>query len=279
MRIYKLANIIAIPVAFLLLYFISLLLYDPHDLRASWAVIPLIALVLIYLFQPQIDYWWITRSNFELEEELIKFISLTNPFYNQLSEEEKKDFQKRIILYINGKSFTAKGMEKDNEVPYDMKCMIAQIPVSIMFHSNDMLLKHYDHIVVYKHAFPSPRHRFLHTYEMDKEDGVIIFSMEHTEAAFLNKEQFYNVAWHAFSEAYLAVHPESQEAINAQENWSDLLQLTGFDKEHIIKTLGFEFADFAAVALSYYFLEHEKMKKTIPELAGCIEKQLRLVST
>ena len=266
MKIYKFSNILALPVAALLLYFISFLLHDTHDLRASWAVIPLILLVLIYLFQPQIDYWWLSRRPVEIDENVLKLISNTNPIYRNLSEEQKKEFHKRLTLYVNARSFMAKGMEKDSEVPYDIKYMVAQIPISLSLSEKDFLLKNIDRIILYKHAFPSPRFKFLHTAETHKEDGVVLFSLEHAEAAFFHPDQFYNVAWHAFAEIYVQLRginkfPQTDETV-----WEKLQIITGLSRDKVVKTVGHEAFDPIVSVITAYFCFRNQFRQSWPEM-------------
>lgn len=266
MKIYKFSNILALPFAALLLYFISFLLSDTHDLRASWAVIPLIALVLIYLFQPQIDYWWLNKRPVEIDENVLKLIARTNENYRTLSDEWKDEFHKRLLLYVNARSFSAKGMEKDSDVPYDIKFMIAQIPVFLTLKEKDFLLKGIDRIILYKHAFPSPRYRFLHTAETHNEDGVVLFSLEHAEAAFFHPDQFYNVAWHAFAESYIILRgvnffPETDDLV-----WTRIEDISGLDKDKIIKTIGYESFDPLVTVITCFFCYRNRFKEVWPEM-------------
>ena len=266
MKIYKFSNILALPFAALLLYFISFLLSDTHDLRASWAVIPLISLVLIYLFQPQIDYWWLNKRPVEIDENVLKLIAKTNENYRTLSEEWKDEFHKRLLLYVNARSFSAKGMEKDSDVPYDIKFMIAQIPVFLTLKEKDFLLKGIDRIILYKHAFPSPRYRFLHTAETHNEDGVVLFSLEHAEAAFFHPDQFYNVAWHAFAESYMILRgvnyfPETDDLV-----WTRIEEISGLDKDKIIKTIGYESFDPLVTVITCFFCYRNRFQELWPEM-------------
>ena len=266
MKIYKFSNILALPFAALLLYFISFLLSDTHDLRASWAVIPLISLVLIYLFQPQIDYWWLNKRPVEIDENVLKLIAKTNENYRTLSEEWKDEFHKRLLLYVNARSFSAKGMEKDSDVPYDIKFMIAQIPVFLTLKQKDFLLKGIDRIILYKHAFPSPRYRFLHTAETHNEDGVVLFSLEHAEAAFFHPDQFYNVAWHAFAESYMILRgvnyfPETDDNV-----WTRIEEISGLDKDKIIKTIGYESFDPLVAVITCFFCYRKSFQELWPEM-------------
>lgn len=265
MRIYRFSNILSIPFAAVLLYFLSLLLKDTHDIRAAYAVVPLAFLVLIYLFQPQIDYWWLGKYPVEIDDDILKLISRVNPKYRSMNSSDKSEFHRRLLLYINGREFLAKGMEKDTGVPYDIKCLIAQIPVSMSFTEKDFLIKEYDRIILYKHAFPSPVYKFLHTYETHHEDGVIIFSLEHMEAAFFNKEHFYNVAWHAFAEAYIQSRKLSEKLSFTDDAWNSFQEISGFDKDKISATIGFPDPDPLTVGLVHYFVYPDKFRTTWSE--------------
>jgi len=279
MKIYKLSNIIAIPFAAAVVFFAYQLFKDSHSLMAAWAVIPLVALVLIYLFQPQIDYWWLERTDIETDDQVLKLIERTNPFYRQLNESDKDRFHKRLILYTNGRAFTAKGMEKDTDVPLDIKYMLAQIPVSLCLGMKDNLLKDFEQIVIYKHAFPSPNHRYLHTCEVNKEDGVVIISLEHAEAAFFNPDRFFNIAWYAFAEAWL----ESQNIVLLNPADKDYIRsnterITGFTMDFINKSTGFSQSREDAIALLSYYLSKDALCTHMKELHDRIEQLIRPVS-
>ena len=273
MRIYKFSNILAIPFVIALVFFIYLLIQDTHDLRVAYAIIPLTLLVLIYLFQPQIDFWWLSRKPIPLEESMVKLLERTNTFYRTLPPEQKAEFDKHLILYINGRSFMAKGMESDNTPPYDVQIMIAQIPTTLNFSSQDYLFKPYERIILYKHAFPSPIHKFLHTFEIHEEDGVVIVSLEHAEAAFFNPQQFYNVAWHAFAQAYILKHNWRPLDANDENVWRAIAQNTSFTKDYISKTLGFEEVDLSAVLITLYFTVGQMLESILPELHKTIQKR------
>jgi len=264
MKIYKLSNVLTIPFAALLLYFASYFFDDSKDLIAAWAIVPLSTLILIYLFQPQIDYWWLSKRPFAVDENVLKLVSKTNENYNKLNEGEKAEFEKRLILYVNGRSFLAKGMENDTEVPYDIKYMIAQIPISLSLKERDFLIKAFDRVVLYKHAFPSPGYRFLHTVETHAEDGVILFSLEHAEAAFFNPTHFYNVAWHAFAEAYIKARPKIDFPIIENEDWQKVENISGFQQEQIINTVGYKEFDLLVTVIVCYFVNRERFVELWP---------------
>lgn len=226
-----------------------------------WAILPLALVFLVYLFQPQINYWWINRQPVGLDDEVIQMISKVNPIYNELSAERKNEFLKRVELYIHGMEFNAKSMENDRELPYDVKNLIAQIPITMMWNSTDKLFKHFERIIVYKHPFGTPKHRFLHTSETDIEDGVIIFCLEHAEAAFKKPRLYYNVAWHSYADAYIKYHPNKNYPLLTQDVWNQIENISNFSQEGLKGVIGFNALDPMVVLITLYFTHREAFKE------------------
>lgn len=266
MKIYKFSRILSILPAIALGWFLYKMFFDHNFPFIAWAILPAAILALLYLFQPQIDYWWLDKNPIEIDPEITMLLQKTNPFYNTLSGDQKKKFEKRIYLYVEGIEFKSKGYERDVEVLYDVKNMIAQVPVTMTFNRKDFLLKDFEHIVLYKHAFPSPMFKFLHTVETHAEDGVIIFSLEHAEHAFFNPTQFYNVAYHAYAEAFVKSNPKLNYPETNNEQWQGVETITGFSKDQILGTLGFENIDLLYVLITVYFTHQERFRKVLPDI-------------
>jgi hypothetical protein len=272
MKIHKLANIVAIPFALVLFYILYQTFLDDNSTYLIYGMIPAAFLILIYLFSPQINYWWLKRNPIPVDEKVISLIEKTNPFYRSLNEEDKQLFHNRIALYTEGSAFIAKGMDQDFDVPYDIKMMTAQVPVSLMWLKKDALMSSFERIVVYKHAFPSPKFKFLHTAETDIEDGVIIFSLQHTEAAYKEPHNFYNPAWHAYAEAFIKANPNLPYANYNESAWETITQASGFEKKRILDILGFESVDIIPVLITTYFLNKEGLRNTDAQIYESIDK-------
>ena len=272
MKIYRFSRFLALPFIIILAFFAYNILNDVEYEYFAWALVPITFLVLIYLFQPQIDYWWLDKNPVEIDEKVLKMLKETNPRYQNYSEKDRKEFDKRLVLYLEGKEFLAKGMEQDFEVPYDVRNLLAQIPVTMTMNKKDFLLKDFDRIIVYKHAFPSPRFKFLHTVETHVEDGIIIFALDHAEAAFFSPDQYYNVAWHAYAEAYIKTFPNQDYPEIVDSDWVKVESTLGYDKTSILKTLGFETMDLMPVLITCYFLKPERFNKLAPSIAKSFDK-------
>ncbi len=268
MRIYKLSVILAVPLVLCLLVLAYFVYLDTNSAALGYTLVPLTALILIYLFSPQIDYWWISRNPVDLDEKVIALLNKINPKYNAMSDQEKATFNNQLFLYTEGRDFSGKGMEKDNSnVPHDIKMMIAQIPTTMTFHRTKNDFKDWERIILYKHPFPSPRYKFLHTMETFAEDGVVILSLEHVEKAILNPKDHYNVAWHAYAEAFIKANPAEEYPDLPSDIWNSIEKISSQDQRTIIGTLGFNEVDAMAVVINLYFNNEEQCRAVLPDIS------------
>ena len=66
MKIYKFSRILSIIPAVIFGWFMYKMFMDHNFPYIAWAILPAAILALLYLFQPQIDYWWLDRNPIEL---------------------------------------------------------------------------------------------------------------------------------------------------------------------------------------------------------------------
>lgn len=236
-------------------------------------IIPVAILILIYLFSPQINYWWLKRNPVQLDDSIIKMLKATNPLYNTLDEKNKEDFHNKLMLHVEGREFLGKGMEEDNRsVPYDIKHMICQVPVTMAKNRKDRPFKNFERVVLYKHPFPSPRFKFLHTAETEVEDGVIILSLEHVERALFKKDAFYNVAWYAYAEAFIKARPSESYPDIPNDIWHRIDEISPLDQKQITATLGYKSIDPLPVLISLYFNYRERFRKVLPDMSTTFDR-------
>ncbi len=266
MKIHKLSNVLALPFILMVLFCMYMLFIKDQDDYLTYALAPLIVIALIYMFQPQINYWWLSKNPITLDEEIERMLRRTNPIYSSLSKEKKMRFDQEVYLLTEGNAFIAKGMERDFEVPYDVKFMISQIPVTMEYGLSTKKLKRFERIVTYKHAFPSPRYKFLHAAETDVEDGVIIVSLEQAQNAFAQPNNFYNNMWHAYAEAFVKTYPNLRYPDVDNNIWHTIQSVSGFSQQHIQSILGFQSIDPVSVLINLYFNNHHKLKESATDI-------------
>ncbi len=263
MKIYNFSKVLATPFVIVFGWILYKTFSDSFFDHSIWMIPPFLFLALIYVFQNEINYWWWSRNGFPLDDEVKALLRRHSTFYNALNQDGKNLFEHRMFLWLEGKVYTALGRQKE-KVPRDIAAMIAQIPVTMTLARDDFLFHPFDRIFIYKHAFPSPRYQFLHTCETFVEDGVIILSLEHFHAATIDPHRFYHPGWHAFSEAFIKSHPAEAYPEPSEKHWSIVENITGFSKNFIEDTLGFQHVDLLPVLVTIYFLYPQKFSETLP---------------
>ena len=260
--------IIAVPIALVLILIGYIAYKDQTSSAIIYIVIPITLLVLIYLFSPQIDYWWFSRNPVELDDKLISMLNKINPRYAALNPDEKTEFNNQLFLFTEGRAYSGKGMETDyDSVPYDIKMLISQIPATMTYRRTKKDFKDWERIVLYKHPFPSPRYKFLHTMETFAEDGVVILSLEHVEKAIVQRGAHYEVAWHAYAEAFIKSNPTENYPDLPNDIWEHIERISPQDKRTITNTLGFKEVDAMAVLINLYFNVETAFRRELPEVS------------
>lgn len=266
MRIYSFATLVALPfvaVAGVMLWMI----YGQGNVDMTmYLIIPILILAMIYIMSPQLNWWWWKRNPPQLDPPIRKWLDSYSPFYNGLSDKHKDIFRKRLKLFILSKDFGAMGQER-TELPEDIKGIVAHNAVQLTFQRPEFLFKNYERIVAYKHAFPSPQHKFLHTVETHKDDGVILYSLEHLIPGMLRRGEIYNIGMHGIAEAFISDHPKISFPKVDDITWDEIKQVGGFDKEQIENTTGFKDVDKLPVLITFYADFYAQMQLCLPEVA------------
>ncbi len=264
MKIHMFHRILAIP--FVIVAGISLYFgFDGSKAYFTYGLTPaVIALAIIYIFNKEIDLWYQEKFPIRFDDLELTLAQKYSPFYNSLNKEQKLRFEQRLYVFLSSKDFTAMGMEAES-VPHDLKFVTGLIVVEMTFNEEEKFrLDHFDHIIFYKHPFPTPRLQFLHTVETDAEDGVIIIAMDYFSAAVNDRVHFYHTGYHIMGEAF--VHQFNTYDYPSDLNWETIEKSTGFTRDQITGVLGLKHIDLLPVTISTFFAHGEKMKEVNPSL-------------
>ncbi len=240
---------------------------------AYWILAVTLILVFLYISMPYIDHWFLKRNPIILDPKIIDWLSQHHPFYQALSTDDKEKFESRLATYLSVREFKAIGKEL-RDVPIDLKGIIASNGIQVTFGQEDFLLKNFNRIFVYKHPFPSPRFKFLHTVETQIEDGVIIFSLEQLLEGLLHPNQKYNIGTHGYIEAWTKLHPNAPYPDENEYSWEDIKRICGFGQKMISATTGYPSVDKLIVILNCYFTHSDQFESTNPQLFEKIKRIL-----
>lgn len=263
MHIHSFSKILGLPLSILTVV-IAYLSYDLDGYISAWVFLPVICIVAVYVFHGPIDHWWLTKYPVPFDPRLKTWLDRFFPYYQKLSDEDKRLFEYRMILYLDARLFKSVGAEQ-RDVPEDIKCMIAAHGILMGLYHKDYLIGDMDRVFVYKHPFPSPAHPYLHNVEIHVEDGVIILSLEQLTNSILHPDQYFNIGFYAYAEAFTATQKNIVFPEVTEESWYDLTDISGFSRELIFQHIGLNTVHLLSVHITVYFVFKERYKAILPE--------------
>lgn len=234
-------------------------------------LIPLIPLLAIYFGKDQIDYWYLQKYPYPLDERIIAWLNKNDGYYLSLTEPYKKEYRDRLSNYLFAREMVIVANKETRELPEDIKAVIATQCIRITMGHEDYLLGDFDRVYCYTHPFPSPALPSLHLYETEKEDQMIILSMDHAIKGIVDPKVF-NIALQAYLEAYITIFPAKDYPTVHDYGWVVPEQIFGMSHAQIQKYTGVEITDILAVHMNAYFTNSEKYSLALPHIAKDFKK-------
>ena len=264
MQIHSISKVIAFPLLLAAGYGAYRMFDHNYSDRYPFILIPVVLLTVLYISYGQIDYWWLKKYPVPLDDKIKKWLIEYLPFYNNLDSKAKAEFEKRLSLYVEAREFKLIGNKELNDVPFDVKNIISTQALKLCLGLDDFLIKDLDRIYLYKHPFPSPRFQFLHTYETDIIDGVVILSLEQAIIGIVQPKIYYNITLHAFAEAFIHLHPQYNYPDVNKYGWQIINEISPLKQEVIVATCGFENLDLLPVHIVCFFEYADVYQNKLP---------------
>ncbi len=257
MKIHSLSKVLGLP---FVLVAVAILYYSA-TVERSYSVyifIPVFFIVALYVFHGIIDHWWLSKYPIEFDPKLRSWLENHFSYYYKLNEDDKKNFEYRLGLYIEGRLFKSVGSEH-RDVPEDIKCMVAAHGIAVNMGFKDYLIGDVDRIFLYKHPFPTPSNHNLHNVETHIEDGVIILSLEQLTQSILDPKSYYNVAYFAYVQAFVELNKNIKFDLLDSE-WHSIEKISGLSQEVILEQIGVGNSPKLIIYLSLFFSNPEEFK-------------------
>ncbi|MBP7273755.1 MAG: zinc-dependent peptidase [Saprospiraceae bacterium] len=263
----KFSYLLAFPIT-LCLFAAIYITYSGGSQYALWIAPFVVALVVIYLLSPQIDWWWYQRNPPDIHEPMRIFLQQHHKFYQQLSVAQKQKFRERMALYIEANEFIQKGFgDEESTVPHGIRGIIAANAVYLTFGKDDFLMNKFEHIIVYPQQFPSPQFpRQFHSSEIFVEDGVIMFSAEHLMSSFTHPQQYYNIGLHEYAQVFMLSAPHYPYPQMDEHIWQHLEAISGMSKDYIHRYINLPDIPPLPVSIHHFFQFPVQMQQILPEL-------------
>lgn len=243
---------------------------------AMYVVPCVVALAVIYIFSPQIDWYWYQRHPPVLPPKLRAFFEQHCHFYQQLkSAEDRQVFQQRLAMFKIATDF--KSPEEGTEVTEDLKVAVAANAVTLTFHLPDFLLPKFETVVVFAQAFHSPQYpRYVHASELFEEDGVLLFSAPHLMKGFMSPLEYYDVGLHEWARAFVLSYPNLPWPADDPQRWQAFPQISGFPAQAILQWINRPDVELLGVTIVHYVHFPERFKAVLPEVYGMLEGIFKL---
>jgi Mlc titration factor MtfA (ptsG expression regulator) len=257
------ANWLAVPFVLGALFFLYLAWVVDGD-YAPWIVPFVLISALIYIFSPQINWWWHARRPPKLDPELEKMLARFCGFYQRLPEAEKQRFRERLMLFQMGTDWEPLAFPEDN-LPADVQLALSAQAVSLTFGREQFLFEKFEKVIVWPRPFPTPEYPFDHASELYEADGCLLFSAEQVLKAFVEPARWYNVGLHEYARAFVLSYPsEGWPALAESDVWEKLEAASGMSRAHLEAVIGLAGVEALPVAIHHFFTFPERFARAFP---------------
>lgn len=241
------------------------------DVMNMWVLVPFVVLTIAcYVFQYQINSFWVEKYGIKVEPYESEWMDKNVEFFRETQLEVRQKMKEDVIKQIRNTEFIPMG---DFNLPEEIKimCIIPAICLGLVRESK--ISKHYQRIVLYKHPFISPSNDKVHISEIHKGDGVLIFSIEHLQAAFFNPVKYFNISLYEWSIIYCQ-SKEGKITYDVDEIKSNRLieRTLNIEITSLEEYLGVNIDDLQPLLIYCFFIKPDRLKELSPETYTSIAK-------
>lgn len=191
--------------------------------------------VLCFVFQHQINQiWWMWKSP-DLDPGEKSWVNQNISYISDLTDIEKSEFYRELSKITLFHEFILMG---DVKIAEELKWKILAPAVRLKMYNSPKLYQHYIRTAVYPHPFISPEKEFIHIGEVNKEDGLLIFSAEQILLSILYPNKYMDPALYYWCQIWCF---ENQIHFSeANQNIHDIIsrEYTEMDYQSILNWFG-----------------------------------------
>lgn len=233
-----LSRLIALPFVLLVVYYFAYGQFQSAYLDEIILIPSMIILVLLYVFNEQINRWWWTVRPLTLEPRIKSWIETYSVYYNGLDAAGKQKMGSQISRLMLTKEYTLKG-KKDFQLEEDMKAMIAHEMYRLTRgYADNYSYTSCDHIVMYNHPFATPDYQYLHSIEFNREDGVLIIARDAAINGFNAGLDHFNIVLFGLITVFIHENPRLAYPSTIELSSEDICKQLGISHESIRGHIG-----------------------------------------
>lgn len=201
--------------------------------------------------------------------------------YQRLDDAGKQRMERITASFLREKEWIGAGIT----VAEEMKVMISACAAQLLMGFPDLVLRHFERIIVYPDTYRSPRSGRLHQGEVRPRPGIIIISWDDFLHGYAHSRDAHNVGLHELAHALWF-----EDMIDNEEHrFLDRRLLASWGRqatEHVARIkrrephyfrdyAGTNQAEFFAVAVEYFFEQPKEFRQAEPELYATLAGLLK----
>lgn len=257
------ARLLAIPLL-LTVAILALLTWKVDFSFSGYIIIPVLLGAALFVFSPQINWWWYVKHPPDLTPGLRTMIERAPGLYQRLNAADQLKFRQRVSLFMMAQQFLPQGVEK---VSPDVEAAVAASAVTLTMGKKEFLFPKYENVVLYQHPFPSPQYpEHFHVSEVYDEDGVLLFSIQHLMLGMLQPIQYLHIGLYEYAKVFMRSYPFARYPQIEEAHWPMLERISGFSRPAVEEYLNVPDISLPALATVYYFTVPDAFSSEWPEV-------------
>ncbi len=235
-----------------------------------WMIPFLVVAAMIWVFAPQINWWWYSKRPPVLEAGVVNALERYLPFYKQLDQAGRQRFRGRLALTRMSTDFTPKGMPEEG-LPPDIQSAIAAQSVIVTWNKPVFIFDQLEKVVVSPGPFLTPEHAYYHNAETFLPESCLLFSAKMALDAFIRPDLTFNVVLHEYVKAFFGKYG-TPDVLLDETAWDSFEKISGWNRQIIESTIGMAGIEPLPVAATLYFVFGNKFHQEMPELAKTLDE-------
>ena len=201
--------------------------------------------------------------------------------YQRLDDAGKQRMERIASAFLREKEWTGAGMP----VKEEQKVMISACAAQLLMGFPDLVLEHFERIIVYPDTYRSPKSGRMHQGEVRPQPGIIIISWEDFVHGYAHSRDAHNVGLHELAHALWFEdmidndeHRFLDRGLLADWNRQATAHVSRIKRRepHFFRDYaGTNQAEFFAVAVEYFFERPDEFKKAEPDLYAALAGLLK----
>lgn len=249
-----------------------ILAWTSEAIYSSLLLIPAIIAAATYSLSPQILWWWWKRHPPDLPTELAPLLERFD-LYRSLDLEGKREFRRRTFLIKEATDVHGQAID---EIPDDVRIMVAGSAATITFYRSEFLLEHFDTVIFYRHVFPSPLHDVLHSSELHDPDGAIIWTLNIFLRSVIEPQKYLQLGLYEYSRALFYYEPTLKTVMEETAlTYPEIATISRFNETALKEFIGLDTLDLAALTNTLYYTHAQIFKQLQPKKYSRVDELVK----